>query len=315
MLATWSWRRWFTGRLHRYLQEHDLGSARRSLRLADAPARSAPGAPQKQDSWPTLSTRAMRMAGLSPSFPEMKAEADAAVTTQVLAMLESEREVAEPALVVLGPSSIPGAGGGVHARADIAAGTVVCFYPGTVYATEATTPADLAYNAYQIHTAEGVLLDPLVDAHAPARWIEEDELGAWVARATAGWQQRHRLSLAHLVNHPRAGGQPNCINWPIKLSAQDLERHRNAVPSLQMHDTAGDTDDDDEDYGDAARAVPPRLEPSPHVLVLLAVDDVARGMELTMDYRLGVGGVSEGPVWFTAVEDPHLPRGADAVRR
>ena len=43
------------------------------------------------------------------------------------------------------------------------------------------------------------------------------------------------------------------------------------------------------------------------MLVLLTIDVVPAGAELLMDYRLATGGVSEGPAWFTAVHDPHLP--------
>ena len=78
------------------------------------------------------------------------------------------------------------------------------------------------------------------------------------------------------------------------LSADHLQEYSNVVPNLSM---SSDTDSMEE-------------KASQHMLVLLTLEDLQLDSELFCDYRLDVDGVSEGPVWYTAVHDPHLPQWA-----
>ena len=171
---------------------------------------------------------------------------------------------------------------------DVAAGTVLCSYPGTVF-----RPEDLPLmhqmvlpgNSYVVARRDGVLLDGRPDG--PSLQIREmaRERDAAKRRATSAAAQSEcvfNFAIGHRINHPPAGLLPNAIIFPFDLHEGE---HTCLHPLLDVFHFRP----------------PAKGDPIKQSAVFIATRPL-RDEELFLDYKLNMQGPLEA--WYSRVVYP-----------
>eukprot|EP00937_MAST-01D_sp_MAST-1D-sp2_P003916 g3916.t1 len=168
--------------------------------------------------WPPA--RGDELAALS--FDDQAAHAAAGVHKQLVAMFEStarsDAEQLDFSLQVCG-SSAAGAGEGVFLHGGAEAGSVVCLYPGKVYAPDML---DQVTVEHIFGGGDGA------GSHVIGRYDR-----VFIDGGSAAAVAPNPFGLGHMINHPPAGTEPNVI--PLAFDFADDDSVQPEAPPFPVH--------------------------------------------------------------------------------
>ncbi len=177
------------------------------------------------------------------------------------------------------PSTIAGAGEGVHLIGSCAVGTAVAIYCGVAYAADDLPTMHklvLPNNSYVMARRDGIIIDGRPDG--TSQQFFEVAVQRDIA-AGASPLVYTELAVGQKVNHPARGERPNVRAQPLDLQPDEFVDLHRLLPTVNFRPPAPG-------------------EPSKRTVVLIAERDL-RDEELWLDYKLNPDGPLES--WYAPV--------------